>query len=488
MKKKILFILVLLLSIILPNNTFALNKDEATSIINNLDDEIVINSINPDLFKLDIEDYDLPYFYGNAINFYLKENDYNLEDVSIIDMETSNKATIGVSYTDNGSTLQLTKEVNIKYLDNYDKDTFNKAFDIIKSFDDNYYLQGMNSINNLYHYGNISNNDYKTSTILARFSKLKEILEINSEFDFEILLGRGGGTPFGESRYAVISLYKDDVLYAYKEVILNVETIIYVDKNLSGTIYEKAEDRLNKYFNNKVNISFDMSNVDTLDDDYYSDYINNLFGTNETYNMVNLKLNLDNKSFYVTLIEVDKKYIDDEKVKSIDNKTGINVSTTSYDVPLDTSVKTNNVIEEEYITKFINKNKIDLEYAYDINLIKAYDKNYVTNITNGIDVYIPINNYKKGDKVTIYYIKDDSSIGETLSGEVVEIDNKLYIKFTTTHFSTYGVEKLNTNSSNNEVISNPNTSDNIFIYIITFTISLLSIGLYAHKKKYSLDN
>lgn len=485
MKKKILFILVFLLALILPKDINALTKDEATSIIDNFGDEIAINSINPDLFKLDIEEYDLPYFYENAIKFYLKENNYDLDNITISDMETNDKATIRVSYTDNNSDLQLTKEVRVKYLDNYDKDTFNKAFNIIKSLEDNYYLQGINSINNLYHYGSISNNDYKTSTILARFSKLKEIIERNPEFDFEILLGRGGGTPFGESRYASVSLYKDDVLYAYKEVILNVETVIYVDKALSGTIYDKAKDRLNKYFNNKVNVSFDMTDINTFeDDDYANNYLNGLLKTNEKYNIANLKLNLDNKSFYVTLIEVDKKFIDTPNVTSIDDETGINVYTESYDVPLDSSIKTNNVSEEEYVSKFVKNNKIDLEYAYDINLIKAYDKNYVTNIENGIDVYIPVSNYKKGDKVTVYYVKDDSSIGEKITGEVVEINNKLYIKFTTTHFSTYAVEKLN--NTNNEVINNPNTSDNIFIYIITFIISLVSIGLYINKNKYSL--
>lgn len=480
MKNKILFILIFLFVMILPNSISALTKDEATTIINTFDNEISLDSINPDLFKLTVEDYDLPYFYSNAVKFYLKKNNYDLDNITSIDMSASNKAIIGIGYTEDGSSLELTKEVNIKYLDNYDKDTFNKALNIISSLEDNYYLQGMNSINSIYHYGNISNNDYKTSTILARFSKLKEIIETNPMFDFEIVLGRGGGTPFGESRYATISLYKDNVLYAYKEVILNVEHIIYVDKSLSGTIYDKAKDRLNDYFNNKVDISFDMTSIDTYEDD---EYINKLLGTNEKYNTVSLNLILDNKSFYVTLIEVDKKFLDAPSLISIDNKTGINVYTESYDVPIDSSIKTNNVLEEIYISKFIKDNKIDLDYAYDINLIKAYDKKYVTNIVGGIDVYIPVSNYNKGDKVYVYYIRDDSSLGEKLIGEVIEIDNKLYVKFTTTHFSTYGIEKLN--SISNEV-DNPKTSDNIFIYIITFIASLVIMGLCIYK--YNLKN
>ena len=58
--------------------------------------------------------------------------------------------------------------------------------------------------------------------------------------------------------------------------------MIFIDKNSSGTIYEKVEKKLNEYFNNSVAVSIDKNSATSYGYDLSSD-INEILGTNEKY-------------------------------------------------------------------------------------------------------------------------------------------------------------------------------------------------------------
>ena len=80
-------------------------------------------------------------------------------------------------------------------------------------------------------------------------------------------------------------------------------------------------------------------------------------------------------------------------------------------------------------------------------------------------IEISLQSQQENDKVNIYYIKDNAVQDEKIEGIVVRVDNKLYAKFIAKHFSTYAVaEELSTSGSGS--ITNPNTGDNLGLYII----------------------
>ena len=73
----------------------------------------------------------------------------------------------------------------------------------------------------------------------------------------------------------------------------------------------------------------------------------------------------------------------------------------------------------------------------------------------------------------MYYIKDDGTL-EKLEGSAVLVGDDLFVKFITNHFSTYAV--------GNEIIKNPNTIDNVYIYLIIGLASVTCLGYIVYKK------
>ena len=94
---------------------------------------------------------------------------------------------------------------------------------------------------------------------------------------------------------------------------------------------------------------------------------------------------------------------------------------------------------------------------------------FIRQIDNGITVYLPITGHEVGEEVQVNHITDNSK-DEGFKGVVVEVDDKLYVKFETTHFSTYAiVEALDT-------VTNPNTSDNILFALISLVVGSVLLG------------
>ena len=135
---------------------------------------------------------------------------------------------------------------------------------------------------------------------------------------------------------------------------------------------------------------------------------------------------------------------------------------------------TRDVINNDLVKKASEKSDINFVNAYDINLLKTSNGGYVTKIEDGVVVYMPLSgSYKENDKVDVYYIKDDGTL-EKLEGSAVLVGDDLFVKFITNHFSTYAV--------GNEIIKNPNTIDNVYIYLIIGLASMTCLGYIVYKK------
>ncbi len=144
----------------------------------------------------------------------------------------------------------------------------------------------------------------------------------------------------------------------------------------------------------------------------------------------------------------------------------------------------------------IFENKLDKDYTLDINQIEIKKELSDKNIKYLVDInllengqIIKINNTKMKIKIAlpedlkgykkyeVVYIKDNQ-IKETIEAKV---ENESIV-FETSHLSEYGIvatEKI----SNNDVVI-PKTSDNVILYLLSGTISLMILvgGIYKSKK------
>ena len=121
---------------------------------------------------------------------YFNKNNYESSGFTTI-VKSNNLVTLcyGYNYETKNCNV-VSKDVKINYA-NYDKTTYDKAASIIKSFKDEYSLNGMAAINSIYHYGALSDNDYGmsaddtlTDTTLLRFSEIKKVIENNGSIPF----------------------------------------------------------------------------------------------------------------------------------------------------------------------------------------------------------------------------------------------------------------------------------------------------------------
>lgn len=347
--------------------------------------------------------------------------------------------------------VERTCKVNVVETDNSLVKNANK---IMKKLDGSHAIYSLNSFNSVYHYGPIfQNNRIASDMILYKFPDFKEALMDNPEFEYEIAWEGGGGTPTETGCSGYVLAYKDGIPYGMKNVNFTIDNRLYVDESLEGTPLEKAEARLEEFFNNSLDIEFDTSVYET---DYEVD------GNVGIYTNVIL----GNYTSPIFIMEVDKKYLDKFEVKAHHKKYNVNVITNSYDVPLDATLEVEDVMNK--VT--LDTDEYKVLGAYDIDVVKTGTGSYVRTVENGIDVFIPISNRKVGEKLKVFHVSDDSK-DEEFEGEVVEVDGLQYVKFRTNHFSTYAVA-----DASNSII-NPETSDTIAGAIILVLVGLLGFGL-----------
>ncbi len=352
-----------------------------------------------------------------------------------------------------------TRNTEILYTKQYNKKDFESATNILNKIKDKYETKGLRAINSIRLYGAqdavFENND----KALYIFDDFKEyVMSVPEEYDFVFSIGGTGGGNGGGGNEVTVGIVKDGTLLNVGHTSFSYEYFLYVDKKQPGTTLEKGLEILKKYFKN---LPFEYKEVEGYKDDCLIDYSEEECGEF-------IELTIDGK-FTLALIKEKEDYkIEDNYVRSNDEHVAI--ESDSYDVAPDTVVKSENVSDNKELKHF------GLESAFDIKLIQLIGGIYKKNIDGTVTVYLPTIRKNIGEKVKIYYIKDDYTIGETLIGEVVKYNNKYMIKFETNHFSIYGIEKMNS-KINSEEIENPQTGDNIYNSFIILVTSILSISL-----------
>ena len=347
------------------------------------------------------------------------------------------------------------------YVDVVDGDnTANKQIkDVVNDMKGNYQLYSLNTFNSVYHYGTIDNDLFNSSIVTYRHPQFKKVQLENPEFDFDVNWNGAGGTPYVNGCDGNVMISQDDVVYAVKHVQFGLDHTLYVDKDLEGTLFEKAETRLKEYFKNDVEV--DVIEIQ-IDQDQFNEYggVLTTVTINEHESMILIK-------------EVAREELDKYEVEAYHKSTGIIVNSNSYEVPSDVTLDVDDVTDK--ISKKFDKEMYKVHSAYDIEVIKMADGGFVKTIENGIDVYLPISGRTVGEEMKVYHITDNGK-GDGYKGVVVEVEGKQYVKFTTTHFSTYAVVE--------ETLENPNTYDGIGYSLITLLVSLITLGgCVLYKKK-----
>ena len=132
---------------------------------------------------------------------------------------------------------------------------------------------GLNVINSVYHYGLTNDDAYLNDALIARYGNVKDIFESEKEYKFVNYNLGGGGAPYYATFINSIGVMKDGILYDTKEILFKEYSIVYVDKNETGTVFEKAERRLKDNFKNEIEVQVDGSETWELDGEEINEII-----------------------------------------------------------------------------------------------------------------------------------------------------------------------------------------------------------------------
>ena len=375
------------------------------------------------------------------------------------------------------------KTVDIKYIydekieeeiDNLTKELGSKAIFKLKDFElINLWLNGGSSIN--------YSDEYKKIVAYKNF-----YLDIRAGSDDSLIT-----ESFGIGYYTY-----DGTLYkAINELGTKGYNILYVDSNVSNDkLLETIQNRIDNYIGaGKMTIYASDYDVDT----YYNEKKSGLnqyyepeneFYKEEMKELEELKNTSSDGKIYVAKIgnneyrfvigkNTEKMYT--PKLITSDFKTNITISTDKTNtIPLDTMINIKELTSGEEYNKILKILNITNNEMFDISLFSNSIKDYITKLKDGsFEVRIPITEKFKDKELVVYYVDDEGKITEY----PVTIEDE-YAIFNTNHFSIYTLAEKTIIEE-----KNPNTGDNILVYIVLGGVALLGIitcaVVYLKKKK-----
>ena len=375
------------------------------------------------------------------------------------------------------------KTVDIKYvydekieeeIDNLTKELGSKAIFKLKDFElINLWLNGGSSIN--------YSDEYKKIVAYKNF-----YLDIRAGSDDSLTT-----ESFGIGYYTY-----DGTLYkAINELGTKGYNILYVDSNVSNDkLLETIQNRIDNYIGKgKMTIYASDYDVDTYYNEKKSELNQYYEPENEFYKeemkeLDELKNTSSDGKIYVAKVgnneyrfvigkNTEKMYT--PKLITSDFKTNITISTDKTNtIPLDTMINIKELTSGEEYNKILKILNITNNEMFDISLFSNSIKDYITKLKDGsFEVKIPITEKFKDKELVVYYVDDEGKITDY----PVTIEDE-YAIFNTNHFSIYTLAEKTIIEE-----KNPNTGDNILVYIVLGVVALLGIitcaVIYLKKKK-----
>lgn len=283
--------------------------------------------------------------------------------------------------------------------------------------------------------------------------ELKEYLE-NTNVEFRVtMIGAGMDTDLYNEACGEAVVLINDVMYAAAPYSVNaqVKHIIYVPDGTASdkdSLLRAAQTRINEYLgsDSKVELSYGGA-FNTLTDRWYDD--------DEGYRaemLYYLGLETEPEHYFVaTAGDMQYKFLiiaDSSKMilptyKTVDASSNVSISSTSAEIPLDTSMRVSQLTSGEEYDKVIETLGVEEHVTYDLKLYSQSTASYVSQLETGeFEVRIPLTDELKGKDLVAYYVDENNVVTDY---EVTLDEGEECAVFATDHFSIYTLaEAVNT--------------------------------------------
>lgn len=306
--------------------------------------------------------------------------------------------------------------------------------------------------------------------------------------NFNIDIRAGGGSEFTDSGVGIAkATYDETTYYINNNMGFTLQQAIYVpdDTELDkDKLMEAAQARIDNYVGSeKVTLEYGglveewLENVEEQYSEWYQEQYNNekgdLYFLQSAAGGHYYKAVVGEREYFIVIIRSTKDMVNPKYISS-DVASDITISSDNGIIPLDTLISANKLtkgIEFEKINKILNLANSEM---FDLKLYSNSLEDYFTKLENGtFEVKIPISEKFKDKKLIAYYVDD----GGKKTEYDVKVENGM-AKFNTNHFSIYTLAE--------NTLDNPQTIDNVGIYITLTSISIIGLigsSLYLKKQQ-----
>lgn len=344
-------------------------------------------------------------------------------------------------------------------------------------YNNQYYfnVEDLDLVNYYMNAGTADLTDEVVENTLKYSAKLRELFggaNLTFAIDF-----RAGSlySPFETEAFGGLIIKYNGVTYAVHDAVgIKLNEIIYVpsDTELNDeALISAATNRIKEYMPDakiEITSSTAFGEYKNVDDDLVD--FTNIIDVTKTNGKV-YKVNFG-KFATDFVIVADSSKIKTPEFVTKDLDTNIEISSSSSRIPLDTLIKASKLDSGETYEKLIKLLEVKDNETYDLTLYSTLTGKYITKLDNGsFEVKIPIDEKLLGKDLMVYYVDENDKVIEYK----VEVKDG-YAIFTTDHFSVYTLAE---NAVKEDVAeaktNNPQTAENIFMYLGIFSVSLLGL-------------
>lgn len=445
------------------------------------------------------------YYKGDTIEKYISPGQWS---TTVVDKDQCN---ISIYYDLNGDSYSTTfygKMTEVSGDKTISKEASKVASDLYGLF----HVADIDMINHLVNYKTDTTTFFSSKNAPLEFSKIKNIIELNPKFD--IFVGfeetRRGIAMTGIANGISYVSY-DGIIYDFAYDTFYQSQFFFVPLNTKEEDYGKVLlEKIKNYIkNDNVDISITegssnewskskyMDIAEVLEDimgitasEYYkmigsdfnteypkykntcymegdTSYCNNDEYYNKTKSVILAKfytLNIDGQSYEIGILPMADEHTKNYGViSSTDSTSGIIIKTKSGNVPLDASLTAGMYDLTDDEIKLLNSKGYTSINAYSFKLYSSILDKIISNFNGVTEILIPYNGDYLDRNLKMIYINDNDKL-EVYDVNKVTYQGSEYLSFNTSHFSNYIL-------AYGDDISNPNTSDNILVYVIILFIS-----------------
>lgn len=446
------------------------------------------------------------YYKGDTIEKYISPGQWS---TTVVDKDQCN---ISIYYDLNGDSYSTTfygKMTEVSGDKTISKEASKVASDLYGLF----HVADIDMINHLVNYKTDTTTFFSSKNAPLEFSKIKNIIELNPKFD--IFVGfeetRRGIAMTGIANGISYVSY-DGIIYDFAYDTFYQSQFFFVPLNTKEEDYGKVLlEKIKNYIkNDNVDISITegssnewrkskyMDVAEVLEDimgitasEYYkmigsdfnteytkykntcyieedTSYCNNDEYYNKTKSVILAKfytLNIDGRSYEIGILPMADEHTKNYGViSSTDSTSGIIIKTKSGNVPLDASLTAGMYDLTDDEIKLLNSKGYTSINAYSFKLYSSILDKIISNFNGVTEILIPYNGDYLDRNLKMIYINDNDKL-EVYDVNKVTYQGSEYLSFNTSHFSNYIL-------AYGDDISNPNTSDNILVYVIILFISI----------------